>query len=80
MPDAALVTMVAALREHDVGFTSLHEKLDTTPPAAALSQGLRRRHHRRAPPPDFAGSGKLIRVHGVGVDDSPTPSGMPPST
>ncbi len=29
-----LINMVAALRERGIGFTSLHENLDTTPPAA----------------------------------------------
>ncbi|MFE7392182.1 hypothetical protein [Streptomyces sp. NPDC057582] len=70
------MTMVAALREHDVGFTSLHEKLDTTPPGGRPAAGATSSSSPSGSPPGFAGSGKLIRVHGVGVDDSPTVPGQ----
>ncbi|MGW2151325.1 recombinase family protein [Nonomuraea bangladeshensis] len=45
-----LITMVAELRRREIGFTSLHEKLDTTTPGGAGLPRLRRpgRVHPRA--------------------------------
>jgi hypothetical protein len=37
MEPSSMINMVAGLRRREVGFTSLHENLDTTTPAADSS-------------------------------------------